>query len=277
MNSRRQFIRSNLALLLLGWKGISLAETAALRLGTLPVISIRKAYDIYLPLISYLEKSLNQPISLETPPNFKGMYQRILTNDFDLLLSPPHIARLAQKKLGWHPLVMCMPQHHSELLVMEEGGPNNLDQLRGSTIAVLDKNALVVMIMMESLKKNGLLSDRDFKIIETRSYESSQLAVKQGIAQAMVIRSQGFLSGGERDRMKTLLQAGILPGYVIIAAPSVPKKQRQLLQNKLLAFSKIPDASPFLEKLGYESFTAATETAMKQLDPYIETTEANLR
>ncbi len=277
MYSRRQFIRSSLTLALLGWKGISLAAAIPLRLGTLPVVSIRSAYEIYFPLINFLEQTLNQPINLETPPNFKGMYQRIKKNDFDLLVSPPHIARLAQKRLGWHPLVICQPEHHSELLILEKDGITSLESLRGTTIAVLDSSALVVMIMMEALAKKGLVKGQDFKIIETRSYESSQVAVKQGIAQAMVARSQGILSEGERDRMTILFQAGVLPGYVFIAAPSVSRRQQKQLQTQLLEFVKTPDALKFLSKLGYESFIAASESTMKQLDPYLEATETSLR
>lgn len=275
MLSRRQFIRFSLTLSILGWKGLARAKSPALRFGTLPVISTRRAYEIYAPLIEYFEKSLDQTISLETPPDFKKMYQRILKNDFDLLLSPPHIARLAQKS-GWHPLVMCQPGHHSELLVSAGDGPKTLGEFRGQTIAVLDKSALVVIIMLEALAKKGFIVNRDFKMIETRTYESSELAVKQGVAQAMIARSQGILGQEDRNHMQVLFQAGALPGYVIIAAPSVPKRQQQIWQKQLLAFSTTPEARLFLSNLGYETFGTANEARMKQLDPYLKATEASL-
>jgi phosphonate transport system substrate-binding protein len=228
--------------------------------------------------MTHLQKNLGlSNIVLETPPNFKGMYQRIQENGFDLLISPPHIARLAQKRLGWHPLVMLQAEHHSVLLAQESNGPANLEALRGGTIAVLDNSALVVMIMMEALAKKGLLMNRDFKVIETRSYDSSQIAVKQGVAQAMVFRSQGFLDANARDHFKVLFAAGALPGYVIIAAPRTPKVQLQALRSQLLAFGKMPEAKQFLEKLGYEGIATVTEDAMQRLDPYLEQTEARLK
>jgi phosphonate transport system substrate-binding protein len=276
MINRRQFIRYSLGMAMLGWRGVSTAKSSTLRFGTLPVVSIRRAYEIYSPLVDYFEKTLKQPISLETPPDFKSMYQRMLKNDFDLLVSPPHIARLAQKKLGWHPLVMCQPWHHSELLVMGNGGPRNLDDMRGETIAVLDKSALVVMIMIDALGKKGLLMDRDYKMIETRSYESSEVAVKQGIAKAMIARSEGILGQEERNNMKVLFQAGALPGYVFIAAPAIAQQQQQLLQKHLLSFSRTQEGASFLPKLGYESLTLASESVMKQLDPYLKATETSL-
>jgi phosphonate transport system substrate-binding protein len=278
MFNRRQFLEYLLAIGAIGLNKISLAADKSMRLGSLPVVSTRTAYEIYGPLMAHLQKNLGLTnIVLETPPNFKGMYQRIQENGFDLLVSPPHIARLAQKRLGWHPLVILQAEHHSVLLVLEGTGPANLDALRGGTIAVLDNSALVVMIMMEALAKKGLQMNRDFKVIETRSYESSQIAVKQGVAQAMVFRSQGFLDANARDNFKVLFEAGALPGYVIIAAPRTPKTQLEVLRSQLLAFGRMPEAKPFLDKLGYEGISTATDEAMQRLDPYLEQTEAKLK
>jgi phosphonate transport system substrate-binding protein len=277
MFNRRDFLNSSLALALLTGRFPAFAAGTPLRLGTLPVVSTRTAYDIYHPLSEHLEKTLNRPIQLDTSQNFRGMYQQIQANGFDLLISPPHIARLAQKRLGWHPLVMCHPDHRSVLMAMEANGPADLAALRGGTIAVLDNSALVVMIMMEALSKQGLRADRDFKVIETRSYESSQIAVKQGVAQAMVSRSQGFIDADARDRMKILFDAGALPGYVFIAAPATPKSQLRTLRSELLAFAVTTEAKPFLEKLGYDALTAVTEDAMRRLDPYLDATESKLK
>ena len=278
MLKRRRFLEFFGAMVALGLQPEAFAAGKSLRLGTLPVVSTRTAYEIYRPLIEHLEKGLGlSAIQLETPPHFKGMYQRIQEDGFDLLLSPPHIARLAQKRFGWQPLVMFQPEHQSVLLALENNGPANLEALRGGTVAVLDNSALVAMVMMEALSKKGLQMNRDFKVIETRSYESSQIAVKQGTAQAMVFRSQGFIDPGVRDHFKVLFEAGVLPGYVIIAAPNVARAQRDKLRAQLLSFGNTSEGKAFMEKLGYDALTAATEDAMRRLDPYLEATESKLK
>lgn len=273
---RRPFLGASLALLVGGSRSLAVAAEPSIRLGTLPVVSTRTAHEIYHPLLMHLEKAFGVPVHLETPPNFRGMYQRIRENAFDLLVSPPHIARLAQKRLGWHPVVLCQPEHRSVLLALEDGGPANLEALRGGTIAVLDNIALVAMIMMDALAKKGLTSERDFHVIETRSYDSSQIAVRQGVAQAMVARSQGFIDPNARDRLRVLFAAGVLPGYVFIAAPATTNGQLQKLRSQLLAFSGTREAKPFLEKLGYDALAVATEEAMRRLDYYLDTTESRL-
>lgn len=275
MYSRRQFTLALAAIL--ASPGISRAAEAVFRLGTLPVITTRTAFRLYQPMLEHLEKTLNRPLSLETPPNFRVLYQRIRENAFDLVVSPPHIARLAQVRLGWHPLVSCQPEHHSLLLTLAESGLERPEALRGGTLAILDRSALVVMIMLDALARRGLVAERDFKLIETRSYESSLLAVKQGVAQAMVARSQGFLSPTDRERARLLLEAGRLPGYVFLAAPATPEGLRQFLREQLLLFSRQPEAAPFLAKLGYASLAAADETTLQRLDIYLDATEQKLR
>ena len=277
MLTRRRLLEASLLLPLLGARTALATSNLPLRLGTLPVVSTRTAYEIYQPLISRLESLMKRTVELETPANFRTMYQRIRENGFDILVSPPHIARLAQQRLGWQPLVMCQPEHSSVLMVMEANGPRSVEELRGKTIAILDRSALVVMIMMEALAKKGLVIERDFNIMETRNYESSQIAVRQGIAQAMVARSQGFIEANERDRMKVLFEAGALPGYVMIAAPSISKNDVQMLRKDLTAFGTTPEARGFLKKLGYDGLEPATEAAMKRLDPYLTATEASLK
>lgn len=278
MFNRRRFLECSLAVAALGCQLPAFAAGKALRLGTLPVVSTRTAYEMYRPLLEFLERNLALPATqLETPPNFKAMYQRIQENGFDLLISPPHIARLAQKRLGWQPLVMFQPEHQAVLLVREDNGPTSIDALRGGTIAVLDNSALVAMMILEALAQKGLLMSRDFKVIETRSYESSQIAVKQGVAQAMVFRSQGFIDPNARGDFRVLFDAGVLPGYVMIAAPATSKAQVQKLRTQLLAFGKTEAARPFMEKLGYDSISGASEEAMRRLDPYLEATEARLK
>ena len=101
MFSRRSFMLYSLAIAAMGFQKLALSAGKSMRLGTLPVVSTRTAYEIYSPLMAHLQKRLGlASIALETPPNFKGMYQRVQENGFDLLLSPPHIARLAQKRFG---------------------------------------------------------------------------------------------------------------------------------------------------------------------------------
>ena len=277
MLNRRRFLESTIALSVLGARGAIAASSPPLRLGTLPVVSTRTAFEIYSPLMNHLERVLRRKVELETPPNFRTLYQRIREKGFDVLVSPPHIARLAQTKFGWQPLAMCHPEHLSVLMVMDGGGPKTLEEIRGKTIAVLDKSALVVMIMMQALSKKGLVMERDFSLMETRNYESSQIAVRQGIAQAMVARSQGIIDVNERERMRVLFEAGALPGYVIIAAPSLDNSDVQLLRRELRAFSGTADAQALLKKLGYEEFIPVTEQAMTRLDPYLNATEANLK
>lgn len=248
----------------------------SLRFGVLPVMSARASLETFQPLLDHLGRLGRQRPELITTPNFQELYRRISEGWFDFALIPPHMARLAQVDLGWQPMVSCAPDHRSQLLALEQGGPAGVEDLRGGGIAVLDRSALVVLIALEALRQRGLREGRDFSLLETRSYESSRLAVVQGRAQAFVSRSQGFFNEAQRDRFRILLDAGSLPGYVFAASPRLSPIARYHLAQHLLSFAATPEAAPLLARLGYQSMVATTGEGLRQLDPYLDSTRAAL-
>jgi len=278
MLSRRTLLTGALAGLCLARLGTGSARAAdALRLGILPVMSARRILEVFNPLQSHLERAGHRPTRLLTSPNFATLLDQVRNQDFDLALLPPHMARLAQVDLGWQPLARCAPEHRSVILALEAGGPRRPEELRGGTLAVLDRGALVVLIALEALRQRGLQAGRDFALLETRNYESSRLAVEQRQAQALVSRSQGFFKDAQRDRLAVLLDAGPLPGYVFMAAARMPPQAAARLGDLLLTFFAGPEGAGVLGKLGYESLQPVDEGHMRMLDPYLDDTRASLQ
>lgn len=277
MTSRRDLLAGVVAgLLLHGLHARPAHAMGVMRFGVLPVLSPRASLETFQPLLDHLTMALGQRVELLTTPNFHALYQRVREAQFDIALLPPHMSRLAQVDLGWQPMLHCTPAHRSVILALETGGPSRLEELRGGTIAVLDRSALVVLIALEGLRQRGLKEGRDFGLLETRSYESSRLAVTQGRAQALVSRSQGFFKDTQRERLITLLDAGALPGYVFMASSYVNPLTRYRITQDLLDFAKSPAATGMLAKLGYQSMEPVRDEDMRQLDPYLEATRASL-
>jgi phosphonate transport system substrate-binding protein len=243
------------------------AET--LRIGILPVLSPRASLEVFQPLVDYLGKGAPQRPELHTTPDFQGLYERIRAGQFDLALVPPHMARLAQVDLGWHLLALCGPEHHALLMARDGTGPTRPEELRGGSIAVLDRSALVALMVLEALRQRGLQEGRDFSLLETRNYESSRLAVLQGHAQAFVSRSRGFFEPQQRESFNILLDAGALPGYGFIAAPRLPPITRYRLGQELLTFAASAQGSAMLAKLGYKTLETGRDDSLRHLDSYL--------
>lgn len=271
MTTRRELLAGILTALLSPGIGPRQAQAAeALRIGILPVLSPRASLEVFEPLRDYLGKAAQPRPELHTTPDFHVLYQRIRDGSFHLALVPPHMARLAQVDLGWHLLARCGPEHHALLLALEGGGPDRLEDLRGGTLAVHDRNALVVLMVLEALRQRGLQEGRDFSLLETRNYESSRLSVMQGRAHAFVSRSQGFFGQQQREPFKTLLDAGALPGYGFIATPRLSPINRYRLGQDLLSFAASPQGTAMLARLGYQTLEPGRDDSLRQLDPYLD-------
>lgn len=276
MISRRALLTGLLTGLLSPGIGTRLVLAAgALRLGILPVLNPRASLEVFQPLLDYLGKGAFARPELHTTPDFHVLYQRIRDGQFDLALVPPHLARLAQVDLGWHLLARCSPAHHALLLALEDTGPARIEDLRGGTIAVLDRSALVVLMVLEALAQRGMQEGRDFSLLETRNYESSRLSVTQGRAHAFVSRSKGFFEPQVRESLKTLLDAGTLPGYGFIATPRLSPISRYQLTQDLLSFAHTDAGQAMLSRLGYQTLEPGREDSLRQLDPYLDSIRAS--
>lgn len=276
MITRRELLAATLTALLALPTGVPQARAGAtLRIGVLPVLNPRASMEVFLPLQDYLGRGPFMRPELYTTPDFHVLYERIHAGQFDLALAPPHLARLAQVDLGWHLLARCGPDQRALLLSLEDTGPANPEALRGGTIAVLDRGALVVHVVLEALGQRGLREGRDFSLLETRNYESSRLSVMQGRAHAFVSRSRGFFETRMREPFKTLLDAGAVPGYVFIASPRLPPVTRYQLAQDLISFAGTPAGQTMLAKLGYQTLGPNREDSLSQLDPYLDSFRAS--
>lgn len=277
MITRRELLSATLTAVLALPTGVPQARAGeVLRIGILPVLSPRASLDVFQPLQDYLGRGAYARPELHTTPDFHVLYHRIREGQFDLALVPPHMARLAQVDLGWHLLARCAPEHHALLLALDESGPASLYDLRGGTIAVLDRSALVVLMVLDALEQRGLREGRDFSLLETRNYESSRLSVVQGRAHAFVSRSRGFFEPRKRESFKTLLDAGALPGYGFIASPRLTPVYRYQLAQELLAFATTSEGQAMLARLGYQTLVPGRDDSLNQLDPYLDSSRSGL-
>jgi phosphonate transport system substrate-binding protein len=268
----RRHVLAAFAMLLAGRAGLAAANGPALLLGVLPVMPARHLVHRYLPLSSYLEGALGIPVAVETTHDFPAFYARLAEGGFDLAAFAPHIARLAQMDLGWIPLVQFKPDGSSQLVSLREGAIATLSGLRGKNISVLDRTALVVLVMLGALEQQGMNEGRDFTLVETRSHESAVRTLETGEAQAMITRGEGFLGLATRARLRVIHEVGGVPGWVVMAAPGLDPALRERARQALLKFNTSPQSFQFFSQHGYRFFAPAEENDLRAMDALVPVT-----
>lgn len=248
-------------------------------LGIIPVHSARVLAERYEPLRAYLEKTLKQPVRVESAPDFRRFQERTLQGDFDLTITPAHFARLAQHDAGHLPLAQFVPDHDALLIFAAAHPLASLKDLKGKQLAVIDRLAITVTATLHYLESQGLEAEQDFQVSEHRTHASAAYSLVSGLSAAAVSTSQGMLQMPDELRRKLFVQKHIadIPAFVLLAKASMDKTQAEQLKKAMLAFTNEAEGLDFIGKIGYTNLIPASEAAMKRADVYVKETRKALK
>ena len=250
-------------------------------LGVLPIHSSRVLVERYEPMRSYLEKRLKHPVRIETAPEFERFNARMLKGDFDLTITPSHMARVAQLDNGFVPLVQFYPEHDALLIYNVDKPiqlPQGLQTLKGGKVAVIDPMAITVMAVLNYLDENGLESDRDYKVETYHTHAGVAHALMSGLVDAAVTTSQGMMQIPADLRRKIMVYRHIadIPAFIFVAKPRVSSERAAELRAIMLQFGKEEEGLEFYGRTGYLGVRATTDASMKRVDAYLKQTRKML-
>ena len=239
-----------------------------LALGIVPYLSTRNLLAIHQPLARSLEASLQQPVQIQTAPDYDTFVKRLVNGDFDLAIAPPHYARLAIREYGYQALLVHKAPIRGVLVTARQQPLSGADELRGKTIAIADRSALLVILGAAALADLGLREDKDYRFIEAPSHASAlHSAVSGKAAAALVTQTALLLAPTELQREAVVWrELAQIPGQFYVAHNRLPDARQKLIKAALLAFERSVDGQAFFEKTRNEGFREPTAADNSQLD-----------
>lgn len=247
------------------------AQETPLVVGILPTLSPRVLLSNYQPIRSYLEKTLRRPVEMVTAKDFSTFSKSTARGDYDIVVTAAHLARLAEVESGYLPLVTYKAPNRAMLLTSSKAPLHNIQDLRGHTVATLDRSALITSQTLIWLKEQGLQEPEDFKLIETSSHNSAAYSVLSGESTLAITSPGGWrmMPANIKDRLKLLTSLPPLPSMMWLAHRRLIKEAPNL-RSVLLDFSPdLPEGKQFFDATGYQGMREITPQEMKSLDPFI--------
>lgn len=244
-------------------------QDEALTLGVFPNLSARAIVALYQPLRSHLEKSLNSRVQTYSAPDFKSFVERTFRHEYDIIVIAPHLARLAQTEAGFVPLFRYSQELHAVVIAAKSSGIRSLEDLRGKTIALPDRLAVMPVLGLRLLRNRGL-TDSDFRIHPAASHSNAALSVQRGEAQAAIIGSVPFaqLPDDLRDSLRVLAASESIPNQFILANPDLPPARIEAVRAALLDFAASTEGRQFFESNGFGGIRPASEADLKKMEAY---------
>ena len=242
------------------------ASGTLLRVGVLPTLSPKVLLTNYQPLRVYLERELQQPVELLTAPDFRRFHQDTMAGDFDLLVTAPHLARLAQVEAGFQPVATYLSANRA-ILITSQGKPvKKVEELRGGTLAIFDPLGLIVFEAQQWLEDQGLVAGRDYRPQVFPSHNSVGQSVQQGDSPLGVISPAGLrqLPPEIAAQVQVFRELPPAPALIWIVHPRTGNVARY--QTLLLRFAATPEGERFYAGNAYKGMRPPTPEEMRSLD-----------
>lgn len=243
-----------------------------LTMGIVPYLSTRNLLAIHQPLARSLEASLQQPVQIQTAPDFDTFVKRLVSGDYDLAIAPPHYARLAIKEFGYHALLAHKAPIRGVLVNSRQQPLASLDDLRGKAIAIADRSALLVILGAAALADLGLREDKDYRFVEAPSHASALHSALSGKAAAALVTQTALLVAPPELQRDAVIwrELAQIPGQFYIAHNRLPEARQKAIKAAMLAFERSADGQAFFDKTRNEGFrepTAADNTLLDRALP----------
>lgn len=247
----------------------------SLTLGVFPYISANQMMEQLSPLIKRMEEALGKKIIMVSAPDFMSYVDRTTKGEYDLVLTAPHMGRLAEKRDGWQRVVQSGQKTATVILVRKDSGIQRLEDLGGKKIAVGNTRSVTYLLAEEALAQKGITLNKDMKVFETATFSNVVQSVFLGEADAgatptLLWDKWEHVNAEQHSQLREIYRAKpATPSFLVMANPIITQETIRTLSKSLLSFQETPEGKAFFQKSQFESFLPLDDATMASIDPYV--------
>jgi phosphonate transport system substrate-binding protein len=251
------------------------AATTQLQVGVMPTLSARMIATQYEPMQAYLSQKLETSVNLSTATDVTAFYRNIQANQYDVVISAPHIARLIQTQHGFKPIANFQPNVKCVLVTLKSSESFFKSLLKNSQITHSDPASLLTLEAEKWLEKQGLKSGTDFELNRVKSAENIGISIARGEACAGVMSMNVFFANPSpvREKLNVAHLISEIPAFYIMAAPRMSQTNLSKLATVYANFSqKSIEGKEFEARTTFRVAPFLSEKELVRMDDYLDKT-----
>jgi len=261
---------SILAFIILSFSfSISFAENTEkpFKIGILPYLSPEKLMSRYSPLINYVGQSMHRKPLPETAPNFPTYVKRAANYQFDLYVTAPHFAALAESQLGYKRIARLTRELDGAMVVHKDSDITQIEQLKGKTLATPDHLAIITILGELALQDHGLSPGKDIKIISAPSHNTALLEVVSKRADAAVVSAAVYESMDPKikKQLRLIFTTQRVPHMMFLASPKISESDYETLKKAVLDYKAKGAGAEFFNESGYIDMEPISDSDMDKM------------
>ncbi len=246
------------------------ATALPLTIGLYPNLSSQRLFRLYRTLGNYLQQQLARPVQLYTAKSPRAFVEATRRGDFDIVLTPPHLAWLAEHESNYQPLATYAGTIQGVLIVAASSGLNSPAELRGRNIAIPDPLAFTTILGTIYLQQAGLSSEKGYHFLNRGTHNNAALAVINNEAPAAIVNILFFnqLSEKLRDKLRIIGATPAVKSFFFMANPRLPATTIQSAQDAILGFASTPQGRVFLDHSHFGRILPADAHNLAEMEHY---------
>lgn len=252
------------------------APNEALVIGVLPYIGSGALLSQYEYLKTYLGRVAGEKdVRIVVPANFKAFFTSTMKGEFDIAVSAPHFARVAQIDKAMTPLLIYEPRIKALFVTPADGGVSGPADVRGKAVAFANPQSLVAMYGQQWLRQKNLEVGTDYEARGARTDMGVGRMMLAGEAVAAIMSNGELrsLPAEESERLKIVETFTTIPNFVVVANPAMERERVSRLKASLKAFLADKDeGAAFARATGLTGIVDVDEPLLRELDPYVALT-----
>jgi phosphonate transport system substrate-binding protein len=255
--------------------GVAVDASDTLTVGILPFIGATTLMSQYEGMKTYLERQGPQKVRIVLPASFKAFYDGLMGGAYDVAVSAPHFARVAQIDGRMQPLAMYEPRINAQFVAPADSTLVLPRDVRGKVVAFANPTSLVAMYGQQWLRQQSLDAGKDYEVRGARTDMGVGRMMLSGDAVAAVMSNGEFraLPPDESARLKIVEVVARIPNFVLMGHPRLGAERLKSLKTQLLSFmADKEDGAAFAKAAGINAIIDADEAQLRELDAYVATT-----
>jgi len=243
----------------------------ALSLGVFPYFDATTLAKLHKPLKQHLSNASGQPIRMVTAPSFSAFKQRTAQARYDIIVTAPHLGRMAEKEAGYEWLAFTSNQSRAIFLTHERTGIETIADLKGTTLALPPKPAIIHQLALTQLEKHALRPHTDVTIRPRRSHSDALYMVIRGVTDAAAVGGPTWnrYAAPEKAQLKKIGESGPIPGFAIMVHPRIASQIRTALREALFEFPGTAPGESYFDSTGLEGIRKPENADFELLDHYL--------
>jgi phosphonate transport system substrate-binding protein len=232
----------------------------------------RQTVDFFGPVAASMQAAIGHQVRLESVQTFADFGRAIAKQRYDIALIQPFDYPKVVEELGYIPLAQLAVPLVTQFFVRDNSKYKNLEDLRGTTIAMPPALAANSRMALRALYDNNLIPGSDVQLRYFNSHDSCIQQVWAGKASACGTARPPIQIFEKRMQAKlhAIYDTPSIPHIVFVANSRIPAEERSKLQELIVNWSKNKAGQKLLKNLGFPGFVMpkpAEYTVMRNYDP----------